>query len=172
MTPDSAIATAADYADAMITARRAKNILLLVLLLMLLGQIALFFTLHFSDLLNAVTTPSTTQPATGRIDLFNFLTNGFMFIALAGSVVLGFVLLLIVNIMLVGRLIGVGRVTSAYIWSVILLVLLFPWQFFLSNTGLTMERINWKIPGVLWTWSELIRDGKFSSIGVYVRCSD
>jgi len=124
MTPDSAIATAADYADAMITARRAKNILLLVLLLMLLGQIALFFTLHFSDLLNAVTTPSTTQPATGRIDLFNFLTNGFMFIALAGSVVLGFVLLLIVNIMLVGRLIGVARVTSAYIWSVILLVLL------------------------------------------------
>ena len=44
--PHSPIATAADYADAMLTGRRAKNILFLMLLLMLLGQIAIFFVLR------------------------------------------------------------------------------------------------------------------------------
>src|SRR5688572_32827768 len=37
------IATAADYADAIMTARRAKNTLFLLLLLILLAQLALFF---------------------------------------------------------------------------------------------------------------------------------
>ena len=41
--PPSNIATAADYADAMMIARRAKNALFLVLLLMLLLQVVTFF---------------------------------------------------------------------------------------------------------------------------------
>ena len=46
MTPDPAIATAADYADALLTARRAKNLLLLVVFLILLVQLAIFFTVY------------------------------------------------------------------------------------------------------------------------------
>src|SRR5882672_4422300 len=41
--PPSNIATAADYADAMMIARRAKNLLFFLLLLMLLLQLTIFF---------------------------------------------------------------------------------------------------------------------------------
>jgi hypothetical protein len=67
------IAVAADYADAMMTARRAKNWLFILLLLVLLTQIALFFLLKFnvirlSDEMAVEITPATspagsTQPA-------------------------------------------------------------------------------------------------------------
>jgi hypothetical protein len=161
MTPDPAIATAADYADAMITARRAKNVILLLLLLMLLAQVAIFFVVRYTNVLNPVLTISTTQPVRDYAPALNFVTNGCLFLALILGILLGFVLLLIVNIMLVGRLIGVARVTGAYIWSLVLLLLLFPWQFFLNNTGLTVDRLTWKWPGVLWTWSELASRAKF-----------
>jgi hypothetical protein len=71
------------------------------------------------------------------------------------------ILLLVVNIMLVGRLIGVARLTSAYVWCLVLVVLLFPWQAFLSNADLTDP--NFKIPGVLYTWDELRTTAHFSS---------
>jgi hypothetical protein len=167
MTPDPAIATAADYADAMITARRAKNIILLLLLLMLLGEVAIFFVVRYTNVLNPVLTVSTTQPVRDWTPILNFLTNTGMFLSLVLSILLGFVLLLIVNIMLVGRLIGVARVTGAYIWSIVLLLLLFPWQFFLNNVGLTIERISWKFPGVLWTWSELAAGAKFPNDPIF-----
>src|SRR2546422_273983 len=44
----SSIATAADYADAMMTARKAKNLLFLLLLVMLVTQLALFFVARFT----------------------------------------------------------------------------------------------------------------------------
>lgn len=164
MISDPAIATAADYADAMITARRAKNIILLLLLLTLLTQIGIFFGVRYTDVLGAAaTTGPSTQPLGSAPDVLNFVSNAAMFLSLILSIVLGFVLLLIVNIMLIGRLIGVARVTSAYIWSLILLFLLFPWQFFLDNVGLSMSQHAWKIPGVLWTWAELVRGAKFSN---------
>jgi hypothetical protein len=59
--------------------------------------------------------------------------------------------------MLVGRLIGLARVTSAYIWSVLLALLLFPWQAFL-------EPYTFKIPGVLYTWEEFARTAHFGSL--------
>jgi hypothetical protein len=49
-TSTTAIAVAADYADAMMTARKAKNVLFLLLLLVLLIQLALFFLLKFNVL--------------------------------------------------------------------------------------------------------------------------
>ena len=42
----SPIATAADYADAMMSARRAKNALFLLIVLSLVAQIAIFFLKH------------------------------------------------------------------------------------------------------------------------------
>jgi hypothetical protein len=74
------------------------------------------------------------------------------------SIVLSVVVLLLVQIMLVGRLIGVARVTSAFIWALVLIVLLFPWQAFLNNVA--FDHPEFKIPGVLYTWDELRLNAK------------
>jgi len=185
--------TAADYADALLTARRAKNVLFLVLLLCLLGQLALFFTARYSDLIVTrtatdvvisapvmpealpTTLPAlevelpdvaspTALPANGASVVYvptyagqslKYLVGLTGYVGLVGNLVLGVVLLLLLAIMLVGRLVGVSRVTSAFIWSVVLLVLLFPWQAFLNNAGL------FKVPGVLYTWDELVAHANF-----------
>src|SRR5437667_226926 len=100
--PDPAIATAADYADALYTTRRAKNVLVLILLLLLITQLGLFFAVHF----NAI---KVAGPESHSTDLLKYFIGATGFLGITLSVVLSFVLLLIVNIMLVGRLIGVAR---------------------------------------------------------------
>jgi len=154
---DPAIATAADYADAMYTARRAKNLLVLLIFVMLLIQLGLFFVARYTDYV--IASPTTTRPTPLWIDWLQYLVGASAFLGVILAIVLGFVLLLIVNIMLVGRLIGVARTTSAYIWCLLLLVLLFPWQAFLSDA--TFVNPNFKIPGVLYTWNELMTMAKF-----------
>jgi len=133
----SPIATAADYADAMMAARRARNWIVLLLLLMLLGQLAIFLSLrHWPDLASAARNPDAHANPLNTVLLvmgLQYLVAGIDFLGIALTLVLAMVLLLIVGIMLVGRLIGVARVTSAYIWCLVLGVLLFPWQSFLSN---------------------------------------
>src|SRR5688500_5959125 len=47
----TSIATSADYADALLVARRGKHLLFLLLLLMLLGQIAVFFVARYTNVL-------------------------------------------------------------------------------------------------------------------------
>jgi hypothetical protein len=204
---------AADYADALMTARRAKNWLFILLLLVLLTQIALFFLLKFnvirlSDEMAVEITPTSapaaatqpsdtaTQPTAdlptggraaapapearkgGRVeDILRYVIPVTDFLGIALVVILAVVLLLIVTIMLVGRLIGVSHVTSAFIWCVVLTVLLFPWQSFLigersnaraaaggygtsafaTDTGFQPQP-TFKIPGVLYTWEELRYD--------------
>jgi hypothetical protein len=154
---DPAIATAADYADAMYTARRAKNLLVLLVFVTLLLQLGLFFVARYTDYI--VAGPATTRPMPLWVDWLQYLVGASAFLGVVLTIVLGFVLLLIVNIMLVGRLIGVARTTSAYVWCLLLLVLLFPWQAFLSDS--TFVNPNFKIPGVLYTWNELITMAKF-----------
>ena len=157
------IATAADYADAIMTARRAKNTLFLLLLLILLAQLALFF-LGRNDVVDlgsnvnvaaTIETSAATQPATTEVttrfksrDVIEYLVGLTAFLGIALTIVLAVVLLLIVKIMLVGRLIGVSRLTSAFIWTVVLGALLFPWQAFWPD-------YDFKIPGALYTWNEL-----------------
>ena len=224
-TTTTTIAVAADYADAMMTARRAKNWLFILLLLVLLIQITLFFLLKFNvirldDEVAVEKTPATlptaagasatqpgdasTQPAaeatsvdasasaastdspsaepdarrSGRVeDILRYVIPVTDFLGIALVVILAVVLLLIVTIMLVGRLIGVSHVTSAFIWCVVLAVLLFPWQSFLigersaartasggygtsahaTDTGFQPQP-TFKIPGVLYTWEEVRHD--------------
>jgi hypothetical protein len=198
MTHDPSLALAADYSDALITARRAKNVLVLLILLMLLGQIALFFTAKYTNYIPVKSAPAATPagatteaavnadaknlvadamsmiPTTAPTDAASTSSNlpptaievmqyfvgltGFFGITL--SIVLAIVLLLLTIIMLVGRLIGVARVTSAFIWSLLLIVLLFPWQAFLADAHFASD---FKIPGVLFTWVELV---KFAKVGV------
>lgn len=173
---DPAIATAADYADAMLTARRAKNVLVLLTLLILLIQLAVFFTARYTDVIFApvVSDPTTlpsTQPAAQWDEYLKYVIGGSNFLGIVFPVILSFVLLLIVKIMLVGRLIGVARTTSAYIWSLLLLALLFPWQAFLANA--TFTSTEFKVPGVLYTWEELTQSasgarfvGEFTAVAV------
>jgi hypothetical protein len=60
--------------------------------------------------------------------------------------------------MLMGRLIGVSKVLSAFIWSIVVTVLMFPWQALLASTEM-------KIPGVLFNWTELVARAKFQPAG-------
>ena len=185
----SPLAIAADYADAMMAARRAKNWLFLILLFALLGQVAMFvaFRLH-PNLIGASTTMADPAPATqpSRLNvpmLFEYLVALTAFVGFILAIALAVVQLLIVTIMLVGRLIGVSRVTSAFIWSVVLIVLLFPWQSMLLSPvsaapplqGTT--NVEFKIPGVLYTWGEIthptlgatFNPSQLSMTGAYLR---
>ena len=98
----------------------------------------------------------------------SYLTAAIDFLGIVLIIVLSFVLLLLVKIMLVGRLIGVARVTSAYIWCILLGVMLFPWQAFLINPTVNAPAASlvvgqptteFKIPGVLYTWTEVTHPG-------------
>jgi len=163
------LAVAADYADAMLVARRWKNIMVLLLLLFLLIQVGLFLAVRFSG--DAAAAPATTQPVSwSGHDLSTpceWLINVVDFLSIICVVVLAIVLLLIVAIMLVGRLIGVARVTGAFVGCVILAALLFPWQslwdYPVAGTDQTapppVENLEvgprFGLPGVLYTWPEL-----------------
>lgn len=184
------VATAADYAEAMFTARAARNWLVGLLALMLVAQLGLFFAAKYTTLFGprgaaAVASSSeplpatqpatiggTTQPVTtdttttttpvttptGKritLKMLHYLVGSITFLGMIFSIVLTVVLLLILIIMLVGRLIGVSHVTSAFVWGLILALLLFPWQAFLNNADLTA--VEFKIPGVFYTWEELVK---------------
>src|SRR2546430_9269702 len=154
------IATSADYADALLVARRAKHWLFLLLMLMLLIQIALFFVARYTNLI--VPPSATTQPSPvfGKLQ---YLTALASFLGTVLPVLLSFVLLLIVNIMLVGRLIGVARVTSAYVWCLLLILMLFPWQ---AYFGGTTDPRDFRVPGVIYSWDELLLYAKFPTADV------
>jgi len=158
------IATAADYADAMLVARRAKAWVFFLLLLMLLAQIALFLTARYTDIVPIAAPPAaegtvgaTTLPSknAGSGYLMHYVLGITTFLGLILPVLMALLLLVLVMIMLVGRLLGVAAVTSAFIWCLVLALLLFPWQALLNNVGLSREEADFKVPGVLYTWSEL-----------------
>jgi hypothetical protein len=153
--PDREIATAADYADALLAARRAKLAAVLLLALMLLGQLALFLVLKYTDVIIIPTTAATQEAHRFNEKVVHYASGLCLFLGVTLSIILGFILLLIVNIMLVGRLIGLSRVIGAYLLSLVLAVLLFPWQAFLNNVDLTPAQATFKIPGVLYTWDEV-----------------
>jgi hypothetical protein len=196
-TTTTPLAVAADYADALMTARRAKNALVLLLMLLIIAQLAVFLLAKFGQLkLSEEGTPTvkldtqpatapTSQPTTSLVvsnmgQVVRYATPVMNFLGIALSIVLVIVLLLLVAIMLVGRLIGVSHVTGAFIWGVLLIVLLFPWQTFLIPdvhypvtgsgysasdvvVGNVPEQPNFKWPGAFYTWAELKRDYNFSN---------
>jgi len=183
----STLAVAADYADAMLIARFWKNLLFLILFLILLVQIGVFVGVRFYTAKDAggitVNTGATSQPAVlAGQDLSNglfYLVNVTVFLAMVTVVVLAVVLLLIVGIMLVGRLIGVTHVTKAFILTVVLGALLFPWQslwnYPIAGTIQAVPDSNAQlqvgppavIPGVLYTWPELQHRAHFTNDNVF-----
>jgi hypothetical protein len=172
------IATAADYADALLVARTARSWIVTLLLLMLLAQLALFLTFRYAHVMDsaaaehpAIASPPATQPAGApalpspaqqkQQKLLRYALGMSAFLALILTVVLSVDLFLVLHVMLVGRLIGVSHVTRAFLWSLVLALMLFPWQAFLNNADLTA--VDFKVPGVLFTWDELVRFGRFTS---------
>jgi hypothetical protein len=152
---DPSVAISADYADAMLVARRAKNWIFLILLLMLLLQITLFFVARYTGVI--ITASSATTQPVARAWL-NYFTGFTTLLATVLPILLSFVLLIIVNIMLVGRLIGVTRVTSAYIWCLLLMLLLFPYQVFFGGSS---DPGDFRWPGVIYTWQDLVLYAQF-----------
>ena len=188
----TSIATSADYADALLVARRGKHLLFLLLLLMLLGQIAVFFVARYTNVLPppappaqpqplatvvapppalpTTTSTSTTMPVTVVLTpapaaptrtalALNYFTSAMTFFGMILPILLAFDLLLILNIMLVGRLLGLARTTSAFLWCLLLILLLFPFQAFFG--GSTSDPLDFRLPGLLYTWDELVRFAKF-----------
>lgn len=197
-TTTTPLAVAADYADALMTARRAKNWLFFFLMVLLVLQVAIFLLAKFqllkfgdTDAATNIALTATTQPATAPAEakpgvtvnvaeVVRFATPLIDFAAVGLSFVLLIVLLLLVTIMLVGRLVGVSHVTGAFIWCVLFIVVIFPWQTFLisgedyrvrSTSGAIVETLPgryadqpaFKWPGALYTWSELHRDYDFKN---------
>ena len=183
------LAVAADYADALMTARRAKNWLFILLLLILVLQLALFLLVRFNVLklgdragISASDPAATTMPATvaGRsvsvAAILRYVIPATDYFGMLFVIVLSVVLMLLVMIMLVGRLIGVAHLTGAFLWSVFLIVFLFPWQALLitsenyptynfagdeSSARYVAPQPAFKVPGVLYTWRELEADYDF-----------
>lgn len=155
MQQDRMVSVAADYADALLVARRVKRTMLLLLALILVFQIAMFALAQWTDLLHVSAAAS--QPAALTTanwpDIFHYLSSASMF----GAVLFGIVLLatlgLTIHIMLVGRLIGVALVVRAFVLAVLLLALMFPWQTLLVTQGL--GHADFVPPGVLVTWREI-----------------
>jgi hypothetical protein len=172
------VATAADYADAMIIARRSRTVFSFLLLAMLAFQLVLFLVYRFSPavddyvvadpataaVLSPTTAPSVAAPTGGSElgrNLLKYVVSLSGFFGLMFSILLSLTLLLLLNIMLIGRLIGISKVTSAFIWSLVILTLVFPWQAFLNNENLT--RTEFKVPGVLYNWNEITQHGDIDS---------
>ena len=151
----TSLATSADYADALLTARRAKALIAGLLMLVLFTQLALFFSLRFYRPLPFGSTPMQ-QHTREVIQYFVGLQDvaGLML-----PVLLSIVIYLILKVQLVGRLLGTGRVTSAFLWSVVLCLLLFPWQAILNNPAINPDSVadslGMKLPGALYTWAEI-----------------
>src|SRR6476620_5976264 len=81
----TSIATSADYADALLVARRGKHLLFLLLLLMLLGQVAVFFVARYTTVIipgdvgsSATTMPIATAPTRSAVAL-NYFSSAMTF---------------------------------------------------------------------------------------------
>ena len=143
---DPALASIADYADALITTRKARNWLILIIGVTLLFQLGLFFAARYKIGIDG---------SSAKLDFLKYAVGLTDFLGVAAPIVLAMVLLLMAQVMLVGRLLGVSRVVWAFVACIVLITLLFPWQAFLMNQ--TFTSTEFKIPGVLYTWSELVQ---------------
>lgn len=181
-TSPTTLAVAADYADAMLVARRWKNILFLALFVVIVAQLAMFFSARFVPSIHIRPGESSaTVQLQQTVRIFEFATDLTVYLGVLLPIVLAMVLLLIVIIMLVGRLVGVSHVTGAFCMSILLVCLMFPWQSLLNSRAvqaageiragvpLTTQPTDIqpmpdvRLPGALYTWPELVRNYDFST---------
>jgi hypothetical protein len=171
------LAVAADYADALMTARRAKNGLFLLVLLLVVGELTVFLLARY-DVLKLVGPVADGQPTLNAAEVLRYALPFANFLIVVLSLLLAVVMLLLMTIMLVGRLIGVSHVTGAFLWSVGLLFVLFPWQTLLVSEDRydggsarpsvgVVEQPAAKWFGSTYTYTELMRHHKFADKPIF-----
>jgi hypothetical protein len=193
MTLVPSTAASAVYHDALSTARGFRSLCVLVLVLTLIAQIALFFTARYGgDIIpvqpretaadtdaGSVGGAATDEPvvenlqdadeavdlsATGdNVDvdvdqslvrtLLYMLLYASLWVGLIFSILLSLTLVFTTLVMLNGRTVGVERVAKAFLHSLLLLMLVMPWQSILNHP--TFAGGLFHLPGVLYTWPEL-----------------
>ncbi|HEX8914360.1 MAG TPA: hypothetical protein VF796_18580 [Humisphaera sp.] len=166
------LAVKADYADALTTIRRAKSLLVLLVLALLLGQVAAFLLARF-DVLRLVYPPDAARPAVDAAEVLRYALPVTTFLAMVLAVVLCVVMLLLTTAMLTGRLMGVSHATGAFLWAVLLLAVLFPWQSVLvyedrpgppaAAGSVAADRPAVKWFGATVTYAEVLADHKFAN---------
>jgi hypothetical protein len=106
------LAIAADYADAIAVARRAKNWCFLLLLLVLVAQLGIFFAARYEPKLMPAAKEDNISMATPNAAkwpaMMEYVIDVTDFLGIVVAIVLAIVMLLLVAIMLVGRLVGVA----------------------------------------------------------------
>ncbi len=150
---------AADCADSLLTTKRTRIVLFVLILFTLLAQLTLFFVVRYKHphLLEAPATPGEKNSA----DLLQYFIGMLDFAGMILPAMLTVTLFVTLQVQLVGRLLGTAKMTTALLWSVLLFLLLFPWQAVLNNPAINSDvnatAIGLKIPGVLYTWAEFAR---------------
>src|SRR5436190_24036265 len=114
----TSLAAAADYSDALLTARKAKNTLFWILFVILLSQLSIFFIVRYSDAFNSAAIQPAELP--GWANFIRYIINPMAFLGILLVLVTAADLLLIVLIMILARSLGVARLTSAFLWCVLL----------------------------------------------------
>jgi len=165
----------AEYAIAFRSIRAAKNLAVTLIILCILAQIGATIAVHFARVLDALPaeagpTPRTlpaaeadaepatqpvTQPADSDVDfaatcsvLLKYGLPGTRFASLLLCLLLVLMVMFAVKLSLVERIGGVAGFISAFNWSLILLMMLVPWQQILSSSMSC---------GALFNFSELTR---------------
>ena len=136
---------ASEFASAMKPVGTAKCIFLLLILVCLVVQTAGFVLLEFTALMDAPsaaaegeksvsTPPAETMPAASKEqpralrDAFHWILPITKFLALACGVLVVISLMFLAALSLLGQGQGSRRLLSAFCWSLILLVMVIPWQ--------------------------------------------
>jgi len=145
----------ADCAAALNITLRIKNWLVGLLLLIVIGELSLFFLFRYR---------TDWQPK--AVDLLQYCMGLIEFFGVALALLLLVDLLLALNITLSGRLGGAAHLVAALVWSAALVLLLFPWQAFLANA--TFSSTAFKIPGVLYTWEELTARARWDAASLNI----
>ena len=79
--------------------------------------------------------------ASVSLDFLKYAVGLTDFLGVATPIVLAMVLLLMAQVMLVGRLLGVSRVIWAFVGCIVLITLLFPWQAFSDESDFHIDGI-------------------------------
>ncbi len=180
-----------DHFDALRSIGAARAMFLLLVVLALLVHIGLYCAVKFGRVTTVAPVeqqPTTTQPITAAQTVatttapakqaersaaawrraIQILIPLSRFVGMVAAVLLGASYFLAVNVCLVGRLGGAGGVTAAFFWSVLLVVLLFPWQHLLAGPGVN-------VPGAFFSYAEiesvpdLVLEGALGQTAHYAR---
>jgi len=145
------ISASSPYAEAMRSVRAARRVFATLLLLAIILQVAGFVLINFAGVLDArfagasSPQPTATQPGDvstpahaessadlhGALvwqDVLGWVLPATKFVAMACAILLSLTLLLAVKLSLIGQLGGIAKFTSAFFWSLLLLMTVTPWQ--------------------------------------------